>query len=174
MATRHKYTAIFSMFVLILLGFGLWSSSRHVPVAPSLSVAFVGVTNNPARQWRPTRIEVCQGATGLCAVFYVRNVTSNRFLWFKTVAVEQKMQTGWQSFLPSGASWSGVEGSVWSPGYGCLYAVGWPPGLPTNATWRLQVRGGREISGWRRLVNQKIGREIFHGGGQYAGTEVKQ
>jgi hypothetical protein len=177
MANWYKYIAIFSVFVLILFGFVIRSNLRRVSVAPSLSVAFVGVTNNPARQWTPTRIEVCQGATGLCALFLVRNVASNHSIWFKTASIEQKTSTGWQTFLPSGTSWSGVEGSVWSPGYGCLYAVGWPPGVPTNATWRLQVGTGPGPSGLQLLVNQRIRREIFHSGGQDAivpSTEVKQ
>ena len=168
MSNRHKYTVTIFAFVLLLLAVVLWGSSRPVPGAKSLSVGFVGMTNGPARQMKPTRIEVCQGATGLCAMFSVRDVSSNRWIWFKTASIEQKTQTGWQTFLPNATSWSGVEGGMWSPGYGCLIAVGWPPGLPTNATWRLRVGYGREPSTWARVVNRKIGLEIFRSGREVA------
>jgi hypothetical protein len=144
---------------LLLLALVLWGSSR--PLLPKLSVAFVGMTNGPAHQMTPTRIEVCQGATGLCAIFSVRAVSSNRSIWFKTASIEQKTPTGWQTFLTDGTSWSGIEGGRWSPGYGCLYAVGWPPGLPTSATWRLRVSYGPEPSMWAVVVNRKIGLKIF-------------
>jgi len=168
MANRHKYTAAVFAFVLLLLALILWSGSRPVPVATILSVGFVGLTNGPARQMKPTRIEVCQGATGLCAMFSVRDVSSNHWIWFKTASIEQKTSAGWQRFLPNGTSWSGVEGGYWSPGYGCLFAVGWPPGLPTNTTWRLRVSYGREPSRLGMVVNQKLGREIFHSGPEEA------
>ena len=177
MANRQKYAVTVSAFALLLLALVLWGGSRPVTVATSLSVGFVGMTNGPARQMTPTRIEVCQGAIGLCAMFSVRDVSSNRWIWFKTASIEQKTPTGWRTFLPNGTSWSGVEGGYWSPGYGCLYAVGWPPGLPTNQTWRLKVGSGPELSGLRLLVNQRIGRTIFHSGGQDAtisSAEVKQ
>src|SRR5260370_40422704 len=162
MANRHKYTVTVFAFVLLLLALVLWGSSRPVPAATSLSVGFVGMTNGPARQMTPTRIEVRQGATGLCAMFSVRDVSSNRWIWFKTASVEQKTPTGWQTFLPNGTSWSGVEGGYRSPGYGCLYAVGWPPGLPTDATWRWRVTYGRQPSSLGMGVNRKLGGEIFH------------
>src|ERR1051325_5376797 len=168
MINRHKYTVTVFAFVLLLLAIVLWGSSRPVPVVPSLAVGFVGMTNSPARQMKPTRIEVCNGATGLCAMFSVRDVSSNRWIWFKTASIEQKTPTGWQTFLSNSTSWSGVEGGRWSTGYGCLFAVGWPPGLPTNATWRLRVSYGREPSMSRMVVNRKIGLEIFHSGREEA------
>lgn len=177
MANRDKYAVTAFVFVLLLLALVLWSGSRPVLAAPSLSVGFVGLTNGPARQMKPTRIEVCQGATGLCAMFSVRDVSSNRWIWFKTTSIEQKTPTGWRTFLPNGTPWSGVEGGLWSPGYGCLYAVGWPPGLPTNATWRLRVSYGREPSTLRRRVNRMIGLAIFRSGREesvIASEEVSQ
>jgi hypothetical protein len=61
---------------------------------------------------------------------------------------------------------SGVEGSLWMPGYSCLMAVGWPPGLSTNAFWRLRVGYGRDPSDLETLINQRVaqpllGRELF-------------
>ena len=168
MANRHKYTVTVFAFVLLLLALVLWSSSRPVPVVPSLSVSFAGITNSPARQMKPTRIELCKGATGLCAMFSVRNVSPNRGIWFETASIEQKTAMGWQTFLPNGTSWSGVNGGRWSPGYGCFFAVGWPPGLPTNATWRLRVSYGREPSTFGMVVNKKTGLEIFRRGREEA------
>lgn len=137
---------------------------------PMLSVTLAGFTNNPVRGVTPAgrRIEVCYGAAGTCALFEVRNVTSNQFLWFKTASLERKTEKGWERVDSIEGVWSGVEGNLWSPGYACLYAVGWPPGLPTNATWRLQVRHGKDPSLLARLINQKIGRDIFRSGKQKA------
>jgi hypothetical protein len=163
--------------LLLLVGYLFWSSVYAVAPATKLSVVFVGMTNSPMRQMTPTRLEVCQGATGLCAKFWVTNIATKQFIWFKTVSIEQKTDAGWQSFVPSGGPWSGVEGSLWQPGYGCLYAVGWPPGLATNATWRLQVLYGRDPSEFGIVVNQKIGRDIFPSGkGELTipSSEVKQ
>lgn len=177
MANRHKYAVTISAFALLLLAFVLWGRSRPMPAVTSLSVGFVGLTNGPARQMKPNRIIVCEGATGLCAMFLVRDVSSNRWIWFKTASIEQKTPTGWQTFLPNGTPWSGVEGGLWSPGYGCLYAVGWPPDLPTNATWRLRVSFGREPSTLRRRVNRMSGLAIFRSGREesvIASEEVSQ
>lgn len=109
----------------------------------------------------PTRIELCQGAAGLCAMFWVGNFPSNQFTRFNTVSVEQKTETGWQTFSPSGNAWSGVAGNLWRSGYDCFYAVGWPPGLPTNAVWRLQVRYGKEPSGLGVRLKQILGWDIY-------------
>jgi hypothetical protein len=166
MPNRPKY--IVTVFAFVLFALVLWGRSRLVPGPASLSVGFVGLTNGPARQMTPTRIELCQGATGLCAMFLVQDVSSNRWLWFKTASIEQKTPTGWQTFLPNGTPWSGVEGGLWSPGYGCLYAVGWPPGLRTNGTWRLRVSYGPEPSRWAMLMNRKLGLEIFRSGPEEA------
>jgi len=99
-------------------------------------------------------------------MFLVSNIASNRWIWFKTTAVEQKTESGWQTFSPTRSfDYRALEGGVWTSGYSCLVAVGWPPGLPTNATWRLRVGYGEES---KRYViwNQKIGRQIFPSGKQ--------
>jgi hypothetical protein len=110
----------------------------------------------------PPRIEVCGGASGTCALFLVTNITRHQFLWFKTASLERKTETGWERFTPTNGAWSGPEGSLWAPGYGCFVAVGWPPGLPTNVCWRLQLSYGRDPSELGILINQKSGREFFH------------
>jgi hypothetical protein len=163
--TRLKQSIAILAGIVLLLVILLFMDNAHVSgPAKKLSVVFVGMTNNPARQMTPTRIELSQGATGLCAMFWVSNAPANHFIWFKTDSVEQKTETGWQRFVPSGGDWSGVEGSRWQPGYGCFFAVGWPSGLATNATWRLQVRYGRDPSTLGIIVNEKTGREIFRSG----------
>jgi hypothetical protein len=158
---RQIFT-ILAGLILILVAL-LFSAHGSAPPT-KLSVVFVGMTNNPARQMTPKRIELCQGATGLCAMFLVSNAAPKQSFWFKTDSIEQKTPTGWQPFVPSAGGWSGVEGSRWTPGYGCLYAVGWPPGLPTNATWRLQIGYGRDPSILQLVVNKKLGWELFRSG----------
>ncbi len=167
--------------VLILLAaLLLWNRFHHGPPRPKLSILFIGLTNNPTRQMTPTRIEAGQGATGVCAMFFVQNITSNQFLWFKTDSVEQKTDTGWQPFSLGrigSFSWDGVGGSVWLPGYGCYYAVAWPPGLPSNAVWRLQVSYGKDPSSFGRFVNRQIGWDLFRSGKQESSVsspEVRQ
>lgn len=153
--------AILAGLVLILVALWSWGGARANASAPKLSVVFVGITNNPVRQMTPTRIELCPGATGLCAMFLVSNASPKQSFWFKTDSIEQKTAAGWQPFTPSGGVWTGVEGSVWTPGYGCIFAVGWPPGLSTNATWRLQMGYGKDLSILQLVMNKKIGVELF-------------
>ena len=116
------------------------------PPTPKLSVEFVGMTNSPTPQTRLIRVAATKDATGLCALFSVKNISTTQSIWFETASVEQKTETGWKPFVPSGGSWTGIEGRVWSPGSGRLVAVAWPPGLATNATWRLQMSYGPDTS----------------------------
>ena len=157
----RRYTAFSGILILLLLGY-TWKLARNsvVPVKRDLSVVFVGFTNNPQHTMQPVRVEVVQGATGRCALFRVTSVSTNNYIRFNTSSVESNDGRGWAQFAPV-SSWAGVEGSVWSPGYSCLYAVAWPPGLPTNMAWRLQLSVAREPSGLREYVNRKLGREVF-------------
>ncbi len=107
----------------------------------------------------------------MCALFLVTNTTRIEFLWFKTACAEEKSGGEWKQIVPGANAWSGVEGYLWMPASGCYMAVGWPPGLSTNASWRLRVRYGRDPSGLGILINQKfaqpvLGRELFHSGKQ--------
>jgi hypothetical protein len=168
---------VFAAVLLLLLACWVWANLRPGPPSAKLSVVFIGMTNNPARQMTPTRIELCQGATGPCAMFLVKNITSHEYIWFQTASVEQKASAGWQRFVLTNSSWSGVGGSLWQPGYGCLFGVGWPPGLPTNAVWRLRLTCGRDPSELGIIINQKLGRTVFHSGKEEAGvlsSEVKE
>ena len=159
-----RFIAVLAVLALFLMAYLFWSGIHVSAPTTKLSVVFVGITNSPTRTMTPTRIEVCQGATGLCAMFWVTNIDARQTIWFKTTSVEQKTEAGWRPFVPSGGAWSGIEGSLWQAGYGCFYAVGWPPGLPTNATWRLQVSYGRDPSNFGIIVNQETGRNIFPSG----------
>jgi hypothetical protein len=154
--------------ILVLFAFILfWTSNPASSAASKPTVLFLGFTNNPVRQMIPFRVEVCEGATGLCALFWVTN-TSPNVISFKSDSAEIKTDKGWQPFLPAGSPWRGVEGSLWQQNYGCFYAVGWPPGLLTNAVWRLQVRHARDPSLLGILINQKLGRTIFRPGKEFS------
>src|SRR6266496_3199306 len=152
----RRSAIIFIVVILLLLGCLLWMSVRSHERDRSLAVVFVGWTNNPQHTFSPFRVEVVpQGATGLCALFRVTNVRRSGYILFSTSSVETNDGRGWTAFVPAG-SWSGVGGSTWTPGYTCLYAVGWPPGLPTNSSWRLQLSVAREPSGFYRYANEKL------------------
>jgi len=171
MARHTKYLAFFAAALVAWLAFCLSRLAPNSAARGKLGVILVGMTNNPIRTMGPPRVEVCQGATGLCALFLVTNTTRNECLWFKTAFAEQKAGGEWEQFGPGTNAWSGVEGSLWAPAYGCFMAVGWPPGLSTNAAWRLQVSYGRDPSPLRALINEKfgepvLGRELFHRGKQ--------
>ena len=132
---------------LILAGFcQLFTLAGYAgPPTTKLSVEFVGMTNNPTPQRKPILLAVTTGATGLCALFSVTNNSTTQAIWFDTVSIEQRTAAGWKPFVPSGR-WTEVGGLQWLPSHGCLLAVAWPPGLATNATWRLQMSYGRDTS----------------------------
>jgi hypothetical protein len=163
--TRNVQFIVGLAAILLVLGF-CWTARNLRPSVPprKLSALFIGMTNNVTRTMGPPRVEVCGGASGTFALFLVTNTTRHDFLWFKTAAVEKKTPAGWQPFIPTSVPWSGPQGRLWSPGYGCLLAVGWPPGLPTNAYWRLQLTYGRDPGALGILINQESGREFFHSG----------
>ena len=164
----RRYKLFFVVLILLLLAYMWWlTRSSNVSSKSDLSVVFVGFTNNPQHSMQPVRVEVCQGATGVCALFRVTNMSTNSYIRFDTSSVERKDERGWAQFAPVG-SWAGVGGSVWSPGYSCLYAVAWPPGLATNTAWRLQLSVAHEPSGLREFVNRKLGREVFGAYGRQA------
>src|SRR5436190_130240 len=129
---------------LVCLAIGLavwlcWFAGRRNP--PPVSVQFVGLTNNPVRRPppSPSRLELGSGATNMCALFWFTN-TDATSVWFDTECAEQKLDGKWIQCAQPNADWSGVGGGVWLKRSGCMFAVGWPPGLSTNATWRLRVR----------------------------------
>ncbi len=150
MTRKAKYIAAVTAAFLALGVYWSWSRLGRNVQPQKLAVLFTGITNSVTRTMGPPRIEVCGGSSGACALFLVTNLTSGQYLWFKTAWVERKAKTGWERFTPTNQAWSGPEGSLWAPGYGCFFAVGWPAGLPTNACWRLQVSYGKEPLSPRR------------------------
>jgi hypothetical protein len=66
---------------------------------------------------------------------------------------------------------------VYPPGTCWNYVVAWPPGVPTNASWRLQLRYGRWASPKALKLNDALGMDLFprRGNGQAIFTpEVRQ
>jgi hypothetical protein len=149
---------VLAFIPLIILAVVLFLSLLNpVPPVTPLAVTFAGWATDPVSSAFPPRLVAGRGATGVCALFWVTNSgPRNKTLWFNTVGVEQKIDGQWHPFPLAAQPWQGPEGHVWFGGYGCLFAVGWPPGLPTNATWRLQVRCGPDPSlremGFREML----------------------
>jgi hypothetical protein len=180
-----KRIGIYVGVLVVLLLFALVFFVRHLPPPPlppsKLAVSFVTLANNPTAA-RPAVVLSPHGATGLCAMFSVTNIAGTNvakdpWIWFDTTAVELKTETGWQQIMPDANAWSGIAGKRWNPGYGCLFAVGWPPGIPTNATWCIRVRYGLEPSVTQIIANDKLNRELFHSGKEeqtIVSSEVKQ
>src|SRR5262245_6632769 len=158
-AFMRRNTSIFVLLVILAPGLAWLIVGRLMVNAPNISVVFVGFTNNPVHTMQPVRVEIPQGAKGLCALFQVTNV-SRKIVRFDTVGVEINDGHGWTRFAP-GAFWRGVEGSMWSPNYSCLYAVACPAGLPTQAVWRIQVSVAEETRNARAYVNGVPGRQVF-------------
>jgi hypothetical protein len=144
----------------VVAGLLIWLSGANRP--RPISVGFVSLTNNPVATLASAkpRLAMAQGATNLCAVFWFTNAHAAS-VWFKTDCAEQKIGGKWVECARPSSQWNGVEGGLWRKGSGCLYAVGWPPGLPTNATWRLKVRYGNDLSVFKIIMNQKFG-AVFH------------
>jgi len=72
---------------------------------------------------------------------------------------------------------------VLRPGGTCGFVVEWPPGVPTNANWRLQLRYGRAPSAFTKKMGDmfdftgKLGSRLFNQRrveGTMATPEVRQ
>ena len=156
------------VLVALVICLSWFAGTRNLP---SVSVQFVGLANNPVGQPppSPSRLELCRGATNLCALFWFTN-TDVESVWFETECAEQKAAGKWVRCAQPSANWSGVEGSSWAKSSGCMYAVGWPPGLSTNATWRLRVRYGNEL--YLRMLSFNKRLPVPHG--TFASTKVER
>ena len=152
---------------LLFISIALWIWTHRGPsdgLAP-LSVTHLGLRMDPLTHVTGFTING-RGATGLCAMFAVTNVSKDSAIWFETVAIQQKTDNGWQRTPtdpyrtppnPNKPAWSGIDADgLWSPGYGCLFAVGWPPNLPTNAVWRIEIKCGRGPSKLAQFLSDKF------------------
>ncbi|HTH49716.1 MAG TPA: hypothetical protein VMB21_19540 [Candidatus Limnocylindria bacterium] len=156
---RQAYLFILVVAVMLVL---LWRIASRGPTSQpaDLSVTFLGLTNNPVAQFKPFRLCVPGSPTGTCALFQLKNVGRLRSIGFETLGVEQLTREGWRPFSPTGP-WQGMNGSVWTPGSAALFAIGWPPGLASDATWRLTLRWRRELPVIKEVINQWSGRQLF-------------
>jgi hypothetical protein len=131
-------------FLAATLLFFVATRRRGAGQGPDLSVTFIGLTNNPVSQLRPYRLIVQGSATGTYALFNLKNANHLRSIGFETVGVEELTTNGWVASHPA-LPWQGIKGAVWLPGSGAVWAIGWPPGLASNATWRLTLRWRQEL-----------------------------
>jgi hypothetical protein len=153
---------LFAVGALLLVALVIWSGLRRGSAPPRLAVGLVAIDNNPGS--RPQLIPmVLNGNTGLCAVFAVTNVAKDASIWFNTSALEQKVGSEWRrTVLPpyhvrvddelraGRKPWFLIDSDdvydLCPPGRAWYYAVAWPPDVPTNGVWRLQLRYGRAPS----------------------------
>ena len=160
MSAQRKFRLLacgLGFLVIVFLFLKIFQAPRQ---GSPLSLLFVGLTNNPVSQFRPYRIAVAGNPSGLCALFQLKNTGFLRAIGFETSGLEVLTEDGWEQFSPTGA-WQGIVGDTWFPGSGCLFAVGWPPGLSTNASWRLVVRSRLELTIPGEVINQWSGKRIF-------------
>jgi hypothetical protein len=169
-----RYLILFAAVVL-LVSVCLWRSSTRAQAAAKadLSVVFLYLTNNPKAALNPVRIAVPQNVAGLCALFRVTSICSNTPILYDTLFVEKREGHRWTKFAPPGPS-TRMAGLDWMPGYSCLVALSWPPGLPTNTSWRLQLTVAREPPGFAEYINRRLHRELFRPRGRHsvASSEV--
>jgi hypothetical protein len=149
---------LYALGALVLVTLVAWSALRKVSVSPRLAVGLVAVESEPGSH--PQKLPmVLHGNTGLCAVFAVTNVAKDASIWFNTYALEVKVGAEWRrTVLPPYHTRVDDELRAWRkpwflidsediydvcpPGRAWYYAVAWPPNVPTNGTWRLELRYG--------------------------------
>jgi hypothetical protein len=179
----------------LLLFVVFWSCGGFPAFKPTrLAVVLAAVEADPMHHLPRERATVLNGITGLCAIFAVTNLSQEDSVWFDTCAVEQKVEGKWLHMpVPPYARrvtdqiragrkpWYGIASDevnhIYPPGTCWNYAVAWPPDLPTNAVWRLQLRYGRQPSPKAKKIDDAIRINLFarHGKGDVLFTpEVKQ
>ncbi len=178
---------LLALGALLLLALAMGSRIRGRAVSPPPAVGLLSVENNPLAH--PPRVPgVFNGVTGLSAFFVVTNVGKDAGIWFDTCALEQKVGAEWQRtpvppytvrvvqrLLAGQKPWHLIASDFFPgtdpmlrPGTVCSFAVEWPPSVPTNATWRLQLRYGRAPSAFTRKMSDtfdftgKLGSMLFN------------
>jgi hypothetical protein len=124
----------------------------------------------------------------------VTNLSQEASIWFDTCAVEQKVGDEWRRLQVSaysarvtdqlragGKPWFGIASDAvnqaYPPGTCWNYVVGWPPDVPTNATWRLELRCGSRASAKAEKLDDALGIDIFprrRGGQTILTPDVRQ
>jgi hypothetical protein len=163
--------------LLLLLLLLCWGAGLRAAKPVRLEVLFLAVVEDPTHR-PPERPTVLNGITGLSAIFAITNGSQDASVWFDTCAIEQKIQGEWQwTEVPpyesrvsqkrgaGGTPWSGIASAdvnhVYPPGTCWNYVVAWPPGVPTNASWRLQLRYWRRASPTAMKLDDKLGVNLF-------------
>ncbi len=143
---------------LVLLACVWLLSTRSSSQRGDLSVEFRGLTNDPgASVFR--RLSVVGDGRGLYALFAVTNISQKGYVQFGISGVERQSNDTWTAH--ESEVFKPALGFTWSPGFGAFYAIPWPPGLTTDRPWRLRLWVMREPKPILRLVNQRLGRELF-------------
>ncbi len=170
-----KYVIGVGLLLLLLVCW--WGGGLRVAKPTRLGVQLLAVASDPMH--RPAeRATVLNGITGLSAIFAITNDSQDASVCFDTCAIEQKSQGEWQrTEVPpydsrvtqkrrvGGTPWVGIASEdvnhVYPPGTCWNYVVEWPPGVPTNATWRLQLRYWRRASPTAMKLDDKLGIDLF-------------
>jgi hypothetical protein len=161
--TLRRTLLILAPLPLLVAALWLWSRAHRSHEITSLSITSLGLRMDPSTHVTGFTI-AGRGATGVCAMFAVTNIGKDA-IWFDTSTVELKTAVGWQRTTPNLTAWSGIESdgmnSLWPPGKGCLYAVGWPPDISTNAVWRLRIQYGKAPSRFAQALSDKFDLDFF-------------
>ena len=152
---------------LVLLGSVWLLIPSKSPRPPELSVAFLALTNDPGRSAYP-RLSVIGDGRGLHALFTVSNISRVHFVQFGVDGLEKQVGNRWSAHVSD--YFKPALGTTWTPGFGSCYAIPWPQGLDTATPWRLRLWVKREPRGLFALVNQRVGRELFHPWGHQTTT----
>ena len=158
--------------LVLLACIWLFHSVKSAPATADLSVVFLGLTNDPGESVYP-RLSVVGDGRGLHALMAVTNVSQRQYLQFGISAVETQEGGGWRSQASTdfaSARFGSALGSMWSPGFGALYAVPWPAGLATDTPWRLRLWVEREPKAIAALVNDLLKRTLFRPHGRHTVT----
>jgi hypothetical protein len=152
---------------LVLLGCVWLLIPSKSPRPPDLSVTFLALTNDPGRSAYP-RLSVISDGRGLHALFSVSNVSRVHFIQFGVDGLEKQVGSRWSEHVSD--DFKSALGMTWTPGFSSVYAIPWPQGLDTATPWRLRLWVKRERRGLFALVNQRVGRELFHPWGHQTTT----
>jgi|KBSSwiStaDraftv2_1062776.scaffolds.fasta_scaffold210839_3 hypothetical protein len=161
-----KASLLVSVGLLVLVALVVYLATSR-PRPPELSVAFLALTNDPGRSAYP-RMSVIGDGRGLHALFTVSNISRVHFVQFGVDGLEKQVGNRWSELVSD--DFKPALGTTWTPGFGSCYAIPWPQGLDTATPWRLRLWVKREPRGLFALVNQRVGRELFHPWGHQTTT----